>query len=87
MSANCLTDDLYGTWMRAGLLRTVNTERGKLRKNLDSLIAKENMQKIMEWEQQPSISKKKIEKDVKKGILIPEKDEREGERIKGVGGN
>lgn len=78
MFANCLTDDLYGTWMRAKLLRIMNTARGKLTKKLDSLIAKENMQKIMEWAQQPNI-RKKIEKDVKKGILIPERDEGERE--------
>lgn len=83
MSANCLTDYQYGTWMRAGLLRTVNTERGKLIKKVGQSDCKRKYAEdnrigaATQYKQ-----KKNIENDVKKGILIPERDERGKENEK-----
>lgn len=43
MSTNCLTNGQYGTWLRAGLSRIVNAERGKLKEKLEDLIIKKKL--------------------------------------------
>lgn len=40
---NCLTNGQYETWLRAGLSRIVNAERGKLKEKLKDLIIKKTL--------------------------------------------
>lgn len=67
------------------VLRIVNTERVKLRKKLDNLLAKENMTEVNGKRATTQYKQNEIENGVKKGIFMLERDEggRENERSRG----